>query len=127
MNEIVFVYGTLKSGQRAGWMMSRNGEKIADGTVSGKLIDLGAFPGLIRCDGQQAHGEVWSVEQGVLSLLDSYEGEGVLYDRVKVDVTCEGQVIQDVWAYEYRTDSSWEHKEIEGGFWPEKKLSTTLL
>lgn len=117
--ELVFVYGTLKSGERASWLMSGHGEKVCDGVVTGRLIDLGAFPGLLTDSDGDVFGELWLVEDYAITALDQYEGEGVLYDRIRVEVRCDHGIQQNVWTYRYR-DSGGKHREIEGGTWISK-------
>ena len=118
--ELVFVYGTLKSGERASWLMSGHGEKVCDGAVTGRLIDLGAFPGLLTDSDGDVFGEVWLVEEYSIAALDQYEGEGVLYDRIRAEVRCADGNLLNCWTYRYRSQGG-KHLEIEGGTWVSKK------
>lgn len=118
MSALIFVYGTLKSGHRASWMMSNHGEKICNATVEGTIYDLGAFPGFLRRGDSVVHGEVWEVSRAAISLLDMYEGVGSLYDRVLVDAKNVDQdtMIEGVWIYEFKGEPS-ERDAITCGTW----------
>jgi gamma-glutamylaminecyclotransferase len=75
---LLFVYGTLKTGER-------NHRLIADQWYVGpaatepryRLIDLGPYPGLIRddADGLAVRGELWDVSRCCLLELDDFEGD----------------------------------------------------
>ena len=79
----VFVYGTLMStaggtlgrAQRA--RLAREGRVIGAATMSGRLYDLGRYPGLVTSEapGDVVHGEVVALENAprTLAWLDAYE------------------------------------------------------
>ncbi len=77
MKRTVFVYGTLKRGQR-------NHHFLADQEFRGeaktlphyRLYDCGSHPGLVEDtqNGIAVRGEVWQVCDEVLQKLDEYEG-----------------------------------------------------
>jgi len=123
--EKVFVYGTLKSGERACSLMERCGEFQCLAKTKGTLIDLGGFPGFIGTGESFVHGEVWSINQEGFSWLDCYEGEGFLYQRRKIEVESETEGQQVVWGYEYLRDYSPSQK-IESGMWSSKKRVDTV-
>jgi gamma-glutamylcyclotransferase (GGCT)/AIG2-like uncharacterized protein YtfP len=83
--EILFVYGTLRSGGGKDDLMG-GCRRLGDTTVAGRLFDLGAYPVLVLGGPDRVHGELWSCPPETLPLLDSYEavGEG-LFDRVMAD------------------------------------------
>jgi gamma-glutamylcyclotransferase (GGCT)/AIG2-like uncharacterized protein YtfP len=60
---LVFVYGTLRRGSDGAMALRFPGAKfIADGSVSGKLYDLGSYPGLLtNKSGSLVKGEVYQV------------------------------------------------------------------
>ena len=77
---LVFVYGTLKRGERNHhWLegASWQGEAELHGVL---LHDLGPFPMAVIGEGT-AIGEVYAVEERGLARLDELEGYPRLYDR----------------------------------------------
>jgi gamma-glutamylcyclotransferase (GGCT)/AIG2-like uncharacterized protein YtfP len=86
----VFVYGTLKRGHSNHRLLSRgNAEFLGRAYVEGgwRMLDLGAFPGVVR-DGNQkdgrVFGEVFSCDIETLATLDLLEGHPSFYERQKV-------------------------------------------
>lgn len=89
---LLFVYGTLRSGQ--------SHQHLLDGqTLHGpartlpryRLLDCGAYPGLIEVPGGglAVHGELWEVDEGCLQRLDVYEGMPELFIRAPVELSCD--------------------------------------
>ncbi|WP_038055747.1 gamma-glutamylcyclotransferase family protein [Thermus amyloliquefaciens] len=111
--EAVFVYGTLRRGQRnhplvEGWVV-----KVLPGHVEGfRLFHLAEgrdrpypYPGMVPGEGR-VYGEVLVLPEEVLPLLDQLEEE---YRRVRVVVgTEEGPL--SAWAYVYLGN-------LEGAVW----------
>ncbi|MFO0850059.1 MAG: gamma-glutamylcyclotransferase family protein [Gemmataceae bacterium] len=87
---ILFVYGTLKRGER-------NHSRIAAGEFLGdavtpplyRVYDLGAYPGLVRdeADGLAVRGELWAVGGPTLAALDEFEEVPDLFVRRPVTLT----------------------------------------
>lgn len=94
----LFVYGTLKRGER-------NHRLLADQTFLGpattapryRVIDLGPYPGLIRdeSNGLAIRGELFAVGPCALDELDDFEGVPELFVRERIEVDGSGAV----WAY----------------------------
>lgn len=88
----VFVYGTLKSGYALNAMME-NGVFVEKFTLpkSFKLSmwDNGSYPMVIQEPNgaliTEIQGEIFSVDDDDLRVLDQLEGLGVLYNRAKFD------------------------------------------
>lgn len=80
MNNI-FVYGTLMNGQRAHDRL--NGAKYLGKAVlrDYEMFSLGEFPGIQPHLGSSVVGELYEVDEDMLSMIDSYEGEGSIYNR----------------------------------------------
>jgi gamma-glutamylaminecyclotransferase len=85
----LFVYGTLKRGQKRHRFLA--GQKFV-GTARTLplygLFNLGDYPGLVeRSDGRSIEGELWEVDAASLPLLDQVEGchEG-LYRRANIQL-----------------------------------------
>lgn len=112
----VFVYGTLKSGQHANGMMQSHGEMLCEGSIHGRLLDLGAFPAYIAGDDGEVFGEVWQIDSAGLSLLDRYEGEGSLYRRIQVNVKAHSGEHHEAFAYEYLGDEE-NGEKVASGSW----------
>ncbi|WP_243090676.1 gamma-glutamylcyclotransferase family protein [Thermus neutrinimicus] len=114
--ERVFVYGTLKRGERNYPLVESRVVKVLPGYVEGfQLFHLAEgpsrpypYPGMVPGEGR-VYGEVLFVPEEVLALLDELEEEGVEYRRVRVLVeTGEGPL--PAWTYVYQGD-------LEGAVW----------
>ena len=90
----LFVYGTLKRGQRAAARLARQRFVGAAQTGPGLVLyELDGYPGLVRepaaADG--VVGEVWLVDAKGLCDLDAYEGVGEgLYRRESIALVTPG-------------------------------------
>jgi gamma-glutamylcyclotransferase (GGCT)/AIG2-like uncharacterized protein YtfP len=98
MTNKVFVYGTLKRGNRTrGMDMMGQAQFIAEAvTVEAdySLYDLGSFPAVSRIGENRIAGEVWEVDDEMMKVLDNIEGYPNFYNR-SVVTTTEG----DAWMY----------------------------
>ena len=96
---LLFVYGTLRRdvGAPAYALFVKHAALYDDGTITGRLFDLGSYPGGILSDRpeERIYGEVYVLRtpRPTLALLDRYEGVAgtrgnapALYDRVQVSV-----------------------------------------
>ncbi len=100
MKNPLFVYGTLKKGERA-HIFLKNAQFLGRACVSGfELYDLGEYPGAKRGKGV-VKGEVYLVEEDLLKLLDEYEEEGIEYKRILVEAEMEDGRKVRAWFYEY--------------------------
>jgi gamma-glutamylaminecyclotransferase len=98
----LFVYGTLKRGEP-------NHDHLVGARFLGKartqpiyrLLDLGAYPGLVRNDpdGRSVLGELWEVGPDTLARLDEFEEVPQLFLRQAVQLTGHSGPAQ---AYFYR-------------------------
>ena len=91
---LIFVYGTLMSGQRANYM-------LAGADCLGKfrlpdygMYNLGRYPGIQPLESGCVWGEVYRVDDTALAQMDEYEGNGSLYHRIPVIVTGSGRLLQ---------------------------------
>ncbi|MFO0696452.1 MAG: gamma-glutamylcyclotransferase [Polyangiales bacterium] len=111
----VFVYGTLRRGESRGSSLEHHdpleeGKGVVHGTVRGKLLDLGEYPGLLPTDDPHArvHGELYTFFElekvfGELDAIEDFLGYGVdgsLYHRVLVRVDLDGRE-RLAWTYVY--------------------------
>jgi gamma-glutamylaminecyclotransferase len=81
---IVFVYGTLKRGQRNHSLL-QDQEFLGEARTLPRyrLYDCGRYPALVhdRVNGVAVFGEVWRVSDEVLRRMDAYECAPELYSR----------------------------------------------
>lgn len=92
MSNKVFVYGTLKQGNRTRGMQHFGGEAEFLGTAETSeakysMYDLGAFPAVVLGGEHKISGEVFEVDDVVLGVLDQIEGYPDFYNRTEVDTT----------------------------------------
>jgi gamma-glutamylcyclotransferase (GGCT)/AIG2-like uncharacterized protein YtfP len=128
---LLFVYGTLRRGERAD--LSKH-EKDFDVTylggdiINGKLYNLGSYPGVKELGGTEfdvslprVHGDVFRLEsESIITILDHYEGYPYLYSRATTE-TMDGR---EVWVYTYNGEVD-ELRKIQSGDWvnrPQMKL-----
>jgi len=107
----VFVYGTLMRGQVRGALMQAHAPvRVHPGSVRGRLVSLGWYPGLCPPEhpDERVHGEIFHFEgaEALLAELDAYEDflgyrdPRSLYHRVLLDVaTAHGSEL--AWVYLY--------------------------
>lgn len=96
---LLFVYGTLKTGQQSNDMLAGQEFLRAVQTVPiYRLYSLGWHPGLVldRKAGLAVQGEVWSVDDRTLAKLDEYEGTPHWFTRDHVAIA---DMVGDVQAY----------------------------
>jgi gamma-glutamylcyclotransferase (GGCT)/AIG2-like uncharacterized protein YtfP len=99
---LLFVYGSLQSGQAAAQELGLPGRvrSLGKASCSGTLIDLDGYPALItaRAVGGRVKGEVLQLlDQNLLGELDAYEGEGYVREKIKVETDILG--IIETWVY----------------------------
>jgi gamma-glutamylcyclotransferase (GGCT)/AIG2-like uncharacterized protein YtfP len=87
-HERVFVYGSLKRGERNARHMGRSTlVGLARTRAEFTLVELDGYPGLVA--GGQAHveGEVYLVPVDHLPRLDRFEGHPSLYERTRIELS----------------------------------------
>jgi gamma-glutamylcyclotransferase (GGCT)/AIG2-like uncharacterized protein YtfP len=96
---LLFVYGTLKSGEQAHELLAGQEFVRAAQTVPiYRLYGLGWHPGLVtdRAAGLAIQGELWAVDEATLAKLDEYEGVPHWFAR---DFVAIADLVGDVQAY----------------------------
>ena len=92
----VFVYGSLKRGNNVRGMQFFQGAiRVGQAqTTAGiySMLDLGSFPGVILDGKHDINGEVYIIDELILSQLDAIEGYPDFYDRTEVETT-EGKAL----------------------------------
>ena len=87
--DLLFTYGTLMRGFRLHRLLAGRAEYVGDAQVSGRLVDLGSYPGALApsADAGVIRGELYRVGDPALwGVLDS--AEGPQYHRREVTVRC---------------------------------------
>jgi gamma-glutamylcyclotransferase (GGCT)/AIG2-like uncharacterized protein YtfP len=99
-SHLVFVYGSLRRGA-GGAMAGRfpSASFIGEATVSGRLYDLGAYPGLqLDESGARVIGEAYEVTDETLQELDKFEATtNYLRRSVEIYLGAQGR---SGWTYE---------------------------
>jgi len=86
----LFAYGTLRRGAPMHGLLEGRATWIGPASIAGRLVDLGAFPGLVpaQAPGDRVHGDLFSIAEAqgdeLLAALDRYEGES--FERVEQTV-----------------------------------------
>ena len=92
----VFVYGSLKRGNNVRGMQFFQGSmRVGQAqTTAGiySMLDLGSFPGVTLDGKHDINGEVYIIDEQILSQLDAIEGYPDFYDRTEVETT-EGKAL----------------------------------
>ncbi len=87
----VFVYGTLKRGNRTRGLDSIPGAQFVGAATTAQaeftLWDLGAYPAAQMGGHNRIQGEVWQVNDQVFQMLDDIEGYPVFYSRAQINTT----------------------------------------
>jgi gamma-glutamylcyclotransferase (GGCT)/AIG2-like uncharacterized protein YtfP len=118
-NHLVFVYGSLRSGN-AHSMSQRfpDSKFVAAAKVSGRLYDLGEYPGLLLSETDSTVvGEVYEVDDVLLQELDEFEASSN-YLRRQVTISLADQT-KTGWAYEPDLQFYSLGRLIESGDWLE--------
>lgn len=111
--ERVFIYGTLRRGERAAELMA--GAKLLATTASTEplftLLDLGAYPAAVAGGETAVVGELYEVPMEMLRMLDDFEGVPRLYRRQRTR-------IREQWAWIYvMPQAPARGRVIAGGDW----------
>jgi len=73
--DLLFAYGTLMRGLRLHHLIDGRAEFVAAGSVGGRLVDLGGYPGALPDREGTIRGEVYRLQSDdVLAALDAAEG-----------------------------------------------------
>jgi len=92
----LFVYGTLRVGRNhpMAAFLAEHARFVAEGKASGRLVDLGSYPGMVESESSDVWvpGDVFELRdpESTLATLDRYEscdGSSPLYIRRQTQVT----------------------------------------
>jgi gamma-glutamylcyclotransferase (GGCT)/AIG2-like uncharacterized protein YtfP len=97
---LLFTYGTLMRGYPLHGVMARGVTLVGAGSVRGRLLDLGRYPGLVDGAGR-VRGELYRLDDPeLLPVLDREEGYN--FERRRAVVTLDGGRRAGAWIYRYR-------------------------
>jgi gamma-glutamylaminecyclotransferase len=112
---ILFLYGTLKRGQRNHSLL--RGQRfvgVATTEPRYRLYDFGPYPGMVEvaADGLAVTGELWVVDAACLAELDTLEDAPTLYVRQQIAVLGAAELVESylynqVIPPEARSGDSW--------------------
>ena len=103
---LLFVYGTLMRGFALHRLLDDRARHLGNGTVAGRLFDLGSYPGAVEDALGSIAGEVYAIEEPALwTVLDS--AEGPQYHRGEVSVRMDDGVERVAFIY-------WYHGPLRG-------------
>jgi gamma-glutamylcyclotransferase (GGCT)/AIG2-like uncharacterized protein YtfP len=96
----LFTYGTLMRGYGLHRVLAPGATFEGEGSVPGRLLDLGRYPGLIAGRGR-VRGELYGLHRAeLLPVLDREEGYNFV--RGRTTVMLEGGRRVSAWLYRYR-------------------------
>lgn len=101
---LLFVYGTLRPDRAPPEVapLLAGARIVGEGSVRGRLLDLGEFPGLVPDAAARVRGVLLDVPEEALPALDAYEEcDAGLFARRRVRVALDDGGEADCWAYEY--------------------------
>ena len=100
MLSYLFVYGTLQCGQ---WLhhelVRARAEFVGCARMSGRLYDLGRYPGALACGDQVIPGELYRLPEPERALRQLDEVEGRQFRRATVQVALDNGEPQQAWVY----------------------------
>ena len=117
----VFVYGTLRKGQRNDINLYQPQPLYMGSTwVKGQLYSRGWYPGIRLGGEQKVLGEVYQVSAQLLAQLDELEEVAPVpsgeYQRIQIKVECVGQQLL-CYIYELSAHCAAQSTVIEEGDW----------
>ncbi len=127
MTTKVFVYGTLKEGERLDRQeLAELRTSVEVATIKAGLFSLGPYPTVKLDEDGITVGEVHTFKsedfedvQRVIDMIEGYKAKAPkegLYNRHKVEATLEDGKVVTAWVYEYNGKVNPKNK-IEGGIW----------
>jgi len=129
MNHTVFVYGALRKGASNAWRMKES-SFVSKASVSGVLVKVDWYPGLVLGPEGRVFGEVYEVNEQVLAELDVFEGVGLSderegeYQRVKAQVVLENGETRDCLIYEWQLGVE-NYEKVANGDWLTVKIASS--
>ena len=115
MAALIFVYGTLRRGERNHAQMGR-ARFLRSATTAPRyqLVNLGSYPALLEGGDTAVHGEIYEVDDHYLPQLDAFEDVPSLYERKRVEMAVPGL---DALGYVMRPETAGDASRIASGDW----------
>lgn len=90
----VFVYGTLKRGERHHHLLA-SARFVGRGRTAPRfgLVDMGGYPAMVEGGRTAVEGEIWEVDDRTLEKLDALEEHPRFYRRIRLELS-DGGVTQ---------------------------------
>ncbi len=118
--DLLFVYGTLRRGERADLGRNLQTDFISEDRINGKIFSVGWYPGVktnpvksFDPEVDYVVGDVFRLrDASIIAMLDAYEGYPSLFGRLQT-VTEAGH---KVWVYTYNHEVG-DHQQLPGGDW----------
>ncbi len=119
-HHLVFVYGTLLSGEGNHGLLAR-ARRLGSATTHAdyELFDVGGYPGMVVGGRTSIRGEVYGVDDVILSRLDTLEGHPDYYQRTTMQLA-DGR---DVQAYVLPEDEARGCPRIPSGDWRTRAMN----
>ena len=123
--QLLFVYGTLlrRSRHPMAQYLSQRAAHLGPAKVTGRLYDLGRYPGLLEGGADWVHGEVFDLgadAAATLAALDRYENadatQQALYERQVAEVIRTDETKVHAWVYWYRGEVKPEQRIVSGRY-----------
>lgn len=124
MRHLIFVYGTLRRGEPGHRVLGAAGARFVGQACSEPgwaLVDLGAWPGLVREGTGAVHGELFEVDEAELGALDAYEDCPRSYTRQSLRLSDGAQAL----AYVLVDALAEGRPRIAGGDWTARRHRIT--
>lgn len=117
MNDKLFTYGTLKRGfPLHHWVRGAEFLGVAE-TVGRMAMYVGGIPFVTdREEVSPIHGELFAVDEVILSFTDRVEGHPHAYNRRKTDVRTEDGEDHEAWLYFYDHNLDYRRLVREGRY-----------
>ena len=108
---IVCVYGTLKMHQ-SNHILLRGAKSLGVHEFKGTMYSLGMFPAVALEGEYKLRGELYEIDQGILTRLDGLEGYPDFYDRVLIPTK-----FGPAWVYVMEAEKLKDYKILNRGYW----------
>lgn len=118
----VFVYGTLRAGERnASWLGDAEHESAASTAPCFTLLDTGSYPAALDYGRTPITGDIYRVDPATLARLDTLEGYPVFYTRREINTSA-----GPAWIYLWAATRNQQWPVIETGDWPRYRRERDL-
>jgi gamma-glutamylcyclotransferase (GGCT)/AIG2-like uncharacterized protein YtfP len=116
--QLVFVYGTLRTGEENHALLTGS-VNLGMATTAGKftMLDMGDYPAVINHGNHAIVGEVYMVSRETMAKLDVLEEYPDYYQRMMISTP-----YGDAWIYVLEKSPDQKPNEVKSGDWIEHKI-----